>query len=163
MLLWLVISAFSECLCTLIVLVLTSMHLLCVMQVVGEWSLATDNCAMWLNGFNDNVPGYPKVKCERVKCPDPYMGPEQPGQCDMVKKYYHARILYCIKRRMSYHFLVESLCQDVVHICFLLSRYFSDLFMSLMISSDLHNSNEKSSSPIHVFSLTFVFCHYIIS
>ena len=22
--------------------------------VVGEWSLATDNCAMWLNGFNDN-------------------------------------------------------------------------------------------------------------
>ena len=23
--------------------------------IVGEWSLATDNCAMWLNGFNDNV------------------------------------------------------------------------------------------------------------
>lgn len=22
--------------------------------VVGEWSLATNNCAMWLNGFNDN-------------------------------------------------------------------------------------------------------------
>jgi glucan 1,3-beta-glucosidase len=22
--------------------------------IVGEWSLATDNCAMWLNGFNDN-------------------------------------------------------------------------------------------------------------
>jgi len=22
--------------------------------VVGEWSLATDNCAMWLNGLNDN-------------------------------------------------------------------------------------------------------------
>lgn len=26
--------------------------------VVGEWSLATDNCAFWLNGFQDNVPGY---------------------------------------------------------------------------------------------------------
>ena len=25
--------------------------------VVGEWSLATDNCAMWLNGFNDNLSG----------------------------------------------------------------------------------------------------------
>jgi glucan 1,3-beta-glucosidase len=22
--------------------------------VVGEWSLATDNCAMWLDGLNDN-------------------------------------------------------------------------------------------------------------
>ena len=47
--------------------------------IVGEWSLATDNCAMWLNGFNDNVPGYPKVECEMIKCPDPYMGSEQPG------------------------------------------------------------------------------------
>jgi len=25
--------------------------------IVGEWSLATDNCAMWLNGFNDNLSG----------------------------------------------------------------------------------------------------------
>lgn len=41
---------------------------------VGEWSLATDNCAMWLNGLNDNVPGYPKVVCDMVKCPPPYMG-----------------------------------------------------------------------------------------
>jgi glucan 1,3-beta-glucosidase len=47
--------------------------------IVGEWSLATDNCAMWLNGFNDNVPGYPKVTCELVSCPDPYMGLDQPG------------------------------------------------------------------------------------
>lgn len=47
--------------------------------IVGEWSLATDNCAMWLNGLNDNVPGYPKVECERVQCPPPYMGSEQPG------------------------------------------------------------------------------------
>jgi hypothetical protein len=47
--------------------------------VVGEWSLATDNCAMWLNGFNDNLPGYPLVQCEAVPCPEPYMGREQPG------------------------------------------------------------------------------------
>jgi glucan 1,3-beta-glucosidase len=47
--------------------------------IVGEWSLATDNCAMWLNGLNNNVPGYPKVVCDMVKCPNPYMGLEQPG------------------------------------------------------------------------------------
>lgn len=47
--------------------------------VVGEWSLATDNCAMWLNGLNDNVPGFPKAKCEFVQCPEPYMGSQQPN------------------------------------------------------------------------------------
>mmetsp|Transcript_49478 Transcript_49478/g.120105 ORF Transcript_49478/g.120105 Transcript_49478/m.120105 type:complete len:759 (-) Transcript_49478:186-2462(-) len=47
--------------------------------VVGEWSLATDNCAMWLNGFNDNLPGFPRLPCKLVPCADPYMGPEQPG------------------------------------------------------------------------------------
>ncbi|CAM9648474.1 unnamed protein product, partial [Choristocarpus tenellus] len=47
--------------------------------IVGEWSLATDNCAMWLNGFNDNLPGFPRVQCDYVRCPLPYMGPEQPG------------------------------------------------------------------------------------
>lgn len=40
--------------------------------IIGEWSLATDNCAMWLNGLNDNVPTYPKVKCSRITCPAPY-------------------------------------------------------------------------------------------
>ena len=49
------------------------------MKIVGEWSLATDNCAMWLNGLNNNLPGYPKVTCDVVKCPNPYMGSEQPG------------------------------------------------------------------------------------
>ncbi len=43
--------------------------------VVGEWSLATDNCAMWLNGFNDNLPGYPRVTCGHTTCPLPYTGP----------------------------------------------------------------------------------------
>jgi glucan 1,3-beta-glucosidase len=42
--------------------------------VVGEWSLATDNCAMWLNGLNDNIPGFPKVECDYVRCPSSYMG-----------------------------------------------------------------------------------------
>ena len=47
--------------------------------IVGEWSLATDNCAMWLNGFNDNLPGYPKVSCRMFPCAEPYMGYDQPG------------------------------------------------------------------------------------
>mmetsp|Transcript_19787 Transcript_19787/g.63636 ORF Transcript_19787/g.63636 Transcript_19787/m.63636 type:complete len:746 (-) Transcript_19787:112-2349(-) len=50
--------------------------------IIGEWSLATDNCAMWLNGFNDNLPGYPKLPCKFEKCADPYVGvdvqPEAP-------------------------------------------------------------------------------------
>ena len=49
--------------------------------VVGEWSLATDNCNMWLNGFHDNAPGYPKVECGWMDCPQPYVsgiaGPPQ--------------------------------------------------------------------------------------
>jgi glucan 1,3-beta-glucosidase len=47
--------------------------------IVGEWSLATDNCAMWLNGFNDNLPGFPRLPCKYIPCTDPYMGDEQPG------------------------------------------------------------------------------------
>eukprot|EP00903_Cladosiphon_okamuranus_P005957 g5882.t2 len=47
--------------------------------VVGEWSLATDNCAMWLSGFQDNLPGFPQAECKMVPCPLPYMGSEQPG------------------------------------------------------------------------------------
>jgi glucan 1,3-beta-glucosidase len=57
--------------------------------IVGEWSFATDNCAMWLNGFNDNLPGFPKLPCKYVPCSAPYMndaggvndgsGYEQPG------------------------------------------------------------------------------------
>jgi glucan 1,3-beta-glucosidase len=37
---------------------------------------------MWLNGFNDQLPTYPRVKCGMVKCSDvePYMGRGmQPG------------------------------------------------------------------------------------
>ena len=47
--------------------------------IVGEWSLATDNCAMWLNGFNDNLNGYPKLPCKFISCGQPYMGLGQPG------------------------------------------------------------------------------------
>lgn len=49
--------------------------------IVGEWSLATDNCAMWLNGFNDNLPGFPKVTCKFVDCPinSTYLGDGFPG------------------------------------------------------------------------------------
>ena len=34
---------------------------------------------MWLNGFNNNIKGYPMKECKKVRCPDPYMGPSQPG------------------------------------------------------------------------------------
>ncbi|CAB9518827.1 Probable glucan 1,3-beta-glucosidase A [Seminavis robusta] len=47
--------------------------------IVGEWSLATDNCAMWLNGFNDNLPGFPMLPCKYIPCSAPYMGTDQPG------------------------------------------------------------------------------------
>ncbi|RLN82603.1 hypothetical protein BBJ28_00003771 [Nothophytophthora sp. Chile5] len=49
--------------------------------IVGEWSLGTDNCAMWLNGFNDNLPGFPKVQCRMVDCPinSTYLGEGFPG------------------------------------------------------------------------------------
>lgn len=87
--------------------------------IVGEWSLATDNCgecvfdvytlhsansiplllfmpwshafpygwgfvvymiaAMWLNGFNDNLPGFSRLPCKYTPCRDSYLGTEQPG------------------------------------------------------------------------------------
>jgi glucan 1,3-beta-glucosidase len=50
-----------------------------VPMIVGEWSLATDNCAMWLQGLNNNIFGYPKKACEMVPCAEPYMGYDQPG------------------------------------------------------------------------------------
>ena len=37
--------------------------------IVGEFSLATDNCIMWLNGFMDNYPGFPLQKCFLEECP----------------------------------------------------------------------------------------------
>ena len=29
---------------------------------------------MWLNGFNDNLPGFPRLPCKYIPCSDPYMG-----------------------------------------------------------------------------------------
>lgn len=37
--------------------------------IVGEFSLATDNCIMWLNGFMDNYPGFPLQECFIEDCP----------------------------------------------------------------------------------------------
>jgi hypothetical protein len=34
---------------------------------------------MWLNGFNDNLPGFPRSPCKYIPCSKPYMGDEQPG------------------------------------------------------------------------------------
>ncbi len=57
--------------------------------IVGEWSLATDNCAMWLNGFNDNLPGFPRLPCKYIACAEPYMGKGvQPGAPPDATKPY---------------------------------------------------------------------------
>ncbi|RHY15813.1 hypothetical protein DYB36_007756 [Aphanomyces astaci] len=60
---------------------LSSMENALMPVIVGEWSLATDNCAMWLNGFNDNLPGFPKVECTLQACPveSTYLGYGFPG------------------------------------------------------------------------------------
>ena len=39
---------------------------------IGEWSLATDVCAMWLGGFNDGNT-IPQQNCQVVECPKPYI------------------------------------------------------------------------------------------
>ena len=39
---------------------------------VGEWSLATDVCALWLGGFNDANTDASR-ECQRVECPYTYM------------------------------------------------------------------------------------------
>ena len=39
---------------------------------VGEWSMATDPCAMWLEAFNDS--NLPRIdQCQWVDCPKPYL------------------------------------------------------------------------------------------
>lgn len=44
-----------------------------IQMIIGEFSLATDNCAMWLNGFQDNLEGYPVTDCKYIPCPFPYI------------------------------------------------------------------------------------------
>jgi glucan 1,3-beta-glucosidase len=60
---------------------ITNMENALMPVIVGEWSLGTDNCVMWLNGFNDNLPGFPKVACKLEKCPEDstYLGKGFPG------------------------------------------------------------------------------------
>jgi len=41
----------------------------------GEWALATDNCAHWLNGFNDGGAAN-QYACKKVECPKPYLTDE---------------------------------------------------------------------------------------
>jgi glucan 1,3-beta-glucosidase len=41
----------------------------CLKVIVGEFSLATDNCMMWLNGFMDNIQNYPLHTCFFERCP----------------------------------------------------------------------------------------------
>lgn len=48
---------------------------------VGEWSLATDVCALWLGGFNDNNTDY-AYECEWVDCPVSYLPEEYAADFD---------------------------------------------------------------------------------
>jgi glucan 1,3-beta-glucosidase len=41
----------------------------------GEWALATDNCAHWLNGFNDGAADA-QYECKAVECPKSYLPKE---------------------------------------------------------------------------------------
>jgi len=52
---------------------------------VGEWSLATDTCAFWLDNFNDSKT--PRTDaCQWVECPKPYM--PTPHGVDMDRSVY---------------------------------------------------------------------------
>jgi len=42
---------------------------------IGEWAIATDGCAHWLNGFQDGR-DEPQYKCKAVDCPKSYL-PEE--------------------------------------------------------------------------------------
>ena len=44
----------------------------------GEWALATDNCAHWLNGFNDGG-AVNQYECKKVECPKPYLNDSMGG------------------------------------------------------------------------------------
>ena len=52
---------------------------------VGEWSLATDTCAFWLDNFNDSKS--PRTDaCQWVECPKPYIA--EPLGVDMDRTVY---------------------------------------------------------------------------
>jgi glucan 1,3-beta-glucosidase len=57
---------------------------------VGEWSLATDVCALWLGGFNDNNTPYAN-ECQWVDCPYTYLddstGTDFDRTADMLGPY----------------------------------------------------------------------------
>lgn len=44
--------------------------------IIGEWALATDNCAHWLNGFNDISQNIPYHGCRYTECPYSYLPDE---------------------------------------------------------------------------------------
>jgi len=59
---------------------------------IGEWSLATDECAMWLSGFNTGNANpsqqHPKYECQWVDCPDGYLPDEFKFELDKSKDVY---------------------------------------------------------------------------
>lgn len=56
-----------------------------IQVVIGEYSLATDNCAMWLNGFQDNIEGFPVTECKFTPCPFPYINTTDLNRIEEIK------------------------------------------------------------------------------
>ena len=54
------------------------------MLIIGEYSLATDNCALWLNGFQDNLEGFPVCDCKYAPCPVPYISVKDLDRIDPI-------------------------------------------------------------------------------
>lgn len=59
-----------------------------IQLVIGEYSLATDNCAMWLNGFQDNLEGFPITECKFAPCPFPYIDVKDLDRIDPIISPY---------------------------------------------------------------------------
>jgi len=59
-----------------------------IQLVIGEYSLATDNCAMWLNGFQDNLEGFPITECKFSPCPFPYIDVKDLNRIEQIISPY---------------------------------------------------------------------------
>lgn len=98
--------------------------------LIGEWSLAIDNCEMWLNGFMDNVPSYPLFECSYAVCPkyrqfsfelsQSIFGPFGSGE-SYPKKNIKSKIYECpITIPLVKHFpTLQALEKDIVNQLFI--------------------------------------------
>jgi len=92
--------------------------------VIGEWSLAIDNCEMWLNGFMDNVPDYPLFECTYTVCPkskqfqfelsQSIFGPFGTGVSYPRKNSYSKSYECPVTIPLSTHFLQDSETENIL-------------------------------------------------